>query len=101
MRTLLFISAVFALSACATAQQTVDTSSYAAEAAFKTFDTGTNALITAGLPEPYLHILHVDYDAAHTALLAMRAGTGSATAVIAAISAASKAVPQLSTTTGS
>ena len=64
-----------------------------AELAFSGLDLATNAALTAGLHGPAEHTLRVDYEKAHTALLAMRAGTGSAQAALEAITATKKDLP--------
>ena len=64
-----------------------------AELAFSGLDLATNAALTAGLRGHAEHILRMDYEKAHTALLAMRAGTGSAQAALDAITATKKDLP--------
>ena len=64
-----------------------------AELAFSGLDLATNAALTAGIYGPAEHTLRVDYEKAHTALLAMRAGTGSAQAALEAITATKKDLP--------
>jgi hypothetical protein len=73
---------------------TVTQASYGAELAFKGLDLAVNtALATGQLKGVAEHKVKVDYEKAHSALLAMRAGTGTAQAALDAITATQGEVP--------
>ena len=96
---ILALCGALALGACASTASTsltVTQGQYAAELAFSGLDLATNTLLSAGLSGPAEHTLRVDYEAAHTALLAERAGTGTLQSLLTKISAAKTDTPSLS-----
>lgn len=95
MRALLLSAgaACLALASCApftngSVSLTITQGQYGAELAFSGLDLAVNTALASGqLKGAAEHKVRVDYEAAHTALLAMRAGTGTAQAALVAITA--------------
>ena len=96
MRLFLAGAAVITMAGCAntgTVSLTLLQARDGAELAFKGLDLATNAALTGGIQGPAEHALRLDYEKARTALLAMRAGTGSAQAALDAITATKRDMP--------